>query len=165
MTLLQKRTGATTLNKIGAGTVEIKGANFTHTDGTDARNDTAWSVAAGTLYYNQNDAAQAGFASVTLTGGTLKFKVDGGSCTKMNVKAGATVALGDSVATLAVAVGAAPTAGEYVLIDVAAGGTVTGSFANSTVTVGSKSYKVVTNGGDGNDLAIVQGTGMVLMMR
>jgi hypothetical protein len=165
MTLLQKRTGATTLNKTGSGTVEVKGANFTHTDGTDARSTIAWNLNAGTLYYNQNDAAQAGFASVTLTGGTLKFKVDGATCTKMNVAAGATVALGSAVATLAVEAGAAPTASQYVLIDVGAGGTVTGNFADSKVTVGSKNYSVVTNGGDGNDVAlnqIVSGTLILL---
>jgi fibronectin-binding autotransporter adhesin len=167
MTLLRKRTGATTLNMTGAGTVEIKGANFTHTDGTDARNDTSWSVAAGTLYYNQNDAAQAGFAGVSLASGTtLKFKVDGATCAKMNVKDGGTVTLGSAVATLAIEPGAAASQSEYVLINVGTGGTVTGSFANSTVTVGSKSYRVVTNGGDGNDVALKQITpGTLIMFR
>jgi hypothetical protein len=166
MTLLQKRTGATTLNKIGAGTVEIKGANFTHTDGTDARNTITWNLSAGTLYYNQDDAAQAGFAGVTLTGGALKFKVDGATCAKMNVAAGATVALGAGVATLAVEAGAAPTAGEYVLINVGAGGTVSGNFSNTSVALGSRGYKVVTNGGDGNDVALAyQPKGSLFLVR
>jgi hypothetical protein len=163
-TLLRKRTGATTLNKIGAGTVEIKGANFTHTDGTDARGTTTLKLDAGTLYYNQNDASAADFAGVTLTGGTLKFKLDGASCTKIN--SAAAVALGSSVATLALEAGATPSQSQYVLIQVAGtSGGVTGAFANSKVTVGSKNYQVVTNGGDGNDVAlnqIVSGTLILL---
>jgi hypothetical protein len=155
ITMMAKRTGATTLNKTGAGTVEVKGANFTHTDGTDAHSTITWNVNVGTLYYSQDDAAQAGFAGVSLASGTtLKFKVDGATCTKMNVKDGGTVTLGAGVATLAVEPGAAASQSEYVLVDVGAGATVTGSFANSTVTVGSKSYRVVTNGGDGNDVAL-----------
>jgi hypothetical protein len=164
MTLLQKRTGATTLNKIGDGTVEIKGANFTHTDGTDARGTTTLKLDAGTLYYNQNDASAADFAGVTLTGGTLKFKLDGASCTKIN--SAAAVALGSSVATLALEAGATPSQSQYVLIQVAGtSGGVNGAFANSKVTVGSKNYQVVTNGGDGNDVAlnqIVSGTLILL---
>jgi hypothetical protein len=70
-----------------------------------------------------------------------------------------------SLISCAVELGAAASQNEYVLVDVGAGATVTGSFANSTVTIGAKNYSVVTNGGDGNDVAlnqIVSGTLILL---
>lgn len=49
LTLLSKRTGDTTLNKIGAGTVDLAAVAYTHTDGTSATADFDWNVTAGTL--------------------------------------------------------------------------------------------------------------------
>jgi fibronectin-binding autotransporter adhesin len=70
VTLLQKRTGGTTLNKIGLGTLEIKGVNFTNTDGTDARAGFTWNVNAGMLKYSQVDSG-ANYAAVNVSGGFI----------------------------------------------------------------------------------------------
>jgi len=70
ITLLSKRTGATTLNKIGAGTVDLEEVAYTHTDGTSAAAAFAWNVTAGTL---QAPDGLSLANSVTLSGAsTLK---------------------------------------------------------------------------------------------
>jgi len=98
ITLLSKRTGTNTLNKIGAGTVEVKNVSFAHTDGADARGTFTWNVNAGTLRYNQVDtgANYAGFNvanGATLAGsGTILGTVTAAS--------GAILAPGNSAGTL-----------------------------------------------------------------
>jgi len=69
ITLLSKRTGATTLNKIGDGLVNLAAIAFTHTDGTSATADFSWNVTAGTL---QSPDGGSLANSVTLNGGTLQ---------------------------------------------------------------------------------------------
>ena len=49
ITLMSERTGSTTLNKIGTGTVVMKNVAFTNTDGTDASANFTINVQAGTL--------------------------------------------------------------------------------------------------------------------
>jgi autotransporter-associated beta strand protein len=81
MTLLQKRTGATTLKKVGAGTLEIKGVNLTHTDGTDASGVFTWDVNVGTLKLNGTgvnttiltDGNTATTSDILISGGTLEL--------------------------------------------------------------------------------------------
>lgn len=70
MTLLSKRTGATTLNKIGAGTVDLAAVAYTHTDGTGAGSGFSWNVTEGTL---QTPDGASLASSVTLSNAsTLK---------------------------------------------------------------------------------------------
>jgi hypothetical protein len=52
MTLLAKRTGATTLIKDGAGTLALRGLQYTHADGTDASASFGWTVQQGTLDFD-----------------------------------------------------------------------------------------------------------------
>jgi autotransporter-associated beta strand protein len=81
MTLLQKRTGLTTLKKVGAGTLEIKGVNLTHTDGTDASGVFTWDVNVGTLKLNGTgvnttiltDGNTATTSDILISGGTLEL--------------------------------------------------------------------------------------------
>ncbi|MGD0896961.1 MAG: autotransporter-associated beta strand repeat-containing protein, partial [Thermoguttaceae bacterium] len=54
-----ERTGTTTLNKIGAGTVRVANVQFTNTDGTDASATFGWNVAGGTLQIGANNAMPA----------------------------------------------------------------------------------------------------------
>jgi hypothetical protein len=68
ITLMAKRTGATTLNKIGAGTNEVRNVAFTHTDGTDAQAGFTYNVNAGTLFYTGTDAG-SGYAAMTVASG------------------------------------------------------------------------------------------------
>ena len=107
ITLMAERTGGTTLNKIGAGTVQVSNVAFTNVDGSDARSTFTWNVNAGTLNYAQNDAAGAKFAGfnvnsgATLTGsGTLNGDVV--------VHGGGILAPGNGVGTLTIGTAATP---------------------------------------------------------
>jgi hypothetical protein len=73
LTMVRKRTGATTLIKVGAGTLVIAEADYTHTDGTSARGSFTWSLVEGTLLYNHNDndeGVRPDFAAFNVGAGT-----------------------------------------------------------------------------------------------
>ena len=55
LTLMRKRTGTTTLYKVGAGTLVVAEADYIHTDGTSARAAFTWNVDAGTVIYKHDD--------------------------------------------------------------------------------------------------------------
>ena len=96
MTLLQTRTGATTLNKTGAGTVNINNAAFTKIDGTDDRSGFSFAVSAGTLDYNQTDAmGSSAFGGVSVSSGGA-FGGNGVINSTVTVATGGTFAPGAS---------------------------------------------------------------------
>jgi fibronectin-binding autotransporter adhesin len=97
ITLMAKRTGSTTLNKVGAGTVEVKNAAFTHVDGSDARGAFTWNINAGTLLWSQDDSAAAALGGVSVSaggnlavGGKLKsaLVLNGGTLTSGGLSTG-----------------------------------------------------------------------------
>jgi hypothetical protein len=92
VTLMAKRTGATTLRKVGAGTVTITNAAFTHVDGTSARAAFSLDVREGTLVYNQSDSG-ADFAGTTVRSGA---RLAGGGTLLSAVSASGTVAPSDA---------------------------------------------------------------------
>jgi hypothetical protein len=72
ITLMQKRTGTTTLKKVGDGILEVIEAEYTHTDGVSARTAFLWEVNDGTLLYEDDDTGLPDFQSFTVNaGGTL----------------------------------------------------------------------------------------------
>jgi fibronectin-binding autotransporter adhesin len=71
ITLMRKRTGGTTLTKVGAGTLTIADANYLHTDGTSARSAFTWNVTGGTLYYNDDDSGQPDFVELNVGIGSI----------------------------------------------------------------------------------------------
>ncbi|MFN5244461.1 MAG: beta strand repeat-containing protein, partial [Novosphingobium sp.] len=96
VTLLQMRTGGTTLNKIGLGTLEIRGVNFTNTDGTDARAGFTLNVNAGMLKYTQVDSGTgANFAAVNVSNATMEVtgSLIGTTPTSVMVNTGGTLLL------------------------------------------------------------------------
>ena len=191
ITLLQTRTGSTTLNLTGAGTVNFNNVLFNtiaddaSTTTNSARSAFTINVNSGKLDYNQADtsstatlapfaglsvqsgATLAGSGNVNVTNFTLStgstFAVSiasGTSYTQANV-AGA-VTLGG--ATLTVSLGSfTPTANSvYVIVNNTGSGKITDSFAGlangATVTVGTVNFKIFYNGGDGNDVVLVEAT-------
>jgi len=156
ITLLSARNGAgaaTSLNKIGAGTVVMQNVAFNHVGGTtnDARGTFTLNVNGGTLLYNQDDTALAGFAAVNVNSGGVLAAAPGSS-----LKAGSvTLQGGAGIASEATAPG--DPAGLTVNSNLTWNGTVTktgsgtynlaynGSAANVTVAAGAK--LVINTGG------------------
>ena len=118
ITLLATRTGATTINKIGAGTVDVVNAHFDNIGGAteSAKAGFTVNVNAGTLKYSQTDTGTA-FGGVNvnhtgtlIVGGTLHGSVavaSGGTikgtgtvAAPVAVAAGGTIAPGNSIGTL-----------------------------------------------------------------
>ena len=183
-TALQDRTGATTLNKVGLGTLDIEKVAYNKLDGTTSvRSSVTWNVSAGTLIYNQNDTttSAAPFSSVSIAGGatyggtgtlnTSAFTPSSGSAiiasissdtsyTKINVSGNAGVTLTGVTLTFA-PLAFTPTANTvYKLIDNTGAGSITGAFSNyangAAITLGSIDFKIFYNGGDGNDVILVE---------
>ena len=206
ITLMAARTGtgaATVLNKLGAGTVEIKNVAFT-TPGTntDARSQFTWNVNAGTLKYSQVDtgtnyyagvnvnsggtlsgtgtlnsavsvasggklAAGTGLGSGTLTvnsnvtltaGAVFEVGVSNSVCGKLTVSNGV-LTLGGTL-TVAVAPGASA-GNKYSIISATGSGSVTGTFSNRTVQVGSQTLPIVY---EGNSIRLAPPSGLVIMV-
>ena len=101
MTLLSKRTGATTLIKDGAGTVELRSLQYTHADGTDASASFGWTVQQGTLLVS-GSTSYAG--PTTVAGGSLRVNGSLGA-TSVTVQSGGLLggsgSIGGSVSVLA----------------------------------------------------------------
>ena len=68
ITLMRKRTGNTTLIKVGIGTLNIANTRCVHTDGSDATSSFIWQVTTGTLNYSQIDSG-ADYAGFTIQNG------------------------------------------------------------------------------------------------
>ncbi len=144
LTQMQKRTGGTTLTKVGAGTLAITDADYIHTDGTSARSGFAWNVTGGTLRYDKDDGAGANFAgfaigsgctlsgsgkingAVTVTSGTIS--PGNGGPGKLTV---GSASFDSSAATFAVDLNGATAGSGYDQLVVANGGTV--NLANATL--------------------------------
>ncbi len=144
LTLMQKRTGGTTLTKVGAGTLAIIDADYIHTDGTSARSGFTWNVTGGTLRYEKDDGAGANFAgfavgsgcslsgsgkingAVTVTSGTVS--PGNGGPGKLTV---GSVAFNSSAATFAVDLNGSAAGSGYDQLVVSSGGTV--NLANASL--------------------------------
>ena len=152
ITLMAKRTGATTLNKIGTGTLEVKGVNFTHTDGDDARSTMTINVNAGTLKYSQADTGDP-YAALTV-GANGTFKPTDGSLLKVNQLTLTTGAMLDVS-------GLTTTSGTITLIQ--GSNPVVGTFANANgqVTIGSATYTISYAG---NNVTLTRFNGTQIMI-
>ena len=73
---MRARSGLTTLNKVGLGTVNVENTAYTSVNGTanDARANFAWNVIAGRLNWNQTDTG-AKFNGMLI--GTLQLQAAG----------------------------------------------------------------------------------------
>jgi hypothetical protein len=100
ITMMRDRTGATTLTKLGAGTLVISNTAYRSLTGSDVRGSFTWQVNAGTLSYQQVDTG-ANFAGFTVTNATLAGtgKINGA----VTIQSNGTLSPGNSVGTFHVA--------------------------------------------------------------
>jgi hypothetical protein len=103
---MRKRTGTTTLNKIGLGTLDVRAVDFRHTDGTAAQGTFYWNVTNGVVQYNQNDGTNGAYAGFTVTNGATLCGTGTVNCVTAVVANAAILAPGETtngLGTLALA--------------------------------------------------------------
>jgi autotransporter-associated beta strand protein len=155
-----------TLNKSGAGTLTLSGANPNVAGSVVAQQGTVNGTGsiAGPLAANANAVVAPGLSVGQLTVGGLTLDPLAVLQVEMSGAAPGTgydqvvvngpVSLGGSVLEISLLSGFAPTSGTFTIIDNDGTDPVIGTFAQPSYTVGGTVFTVAYNGGTGNDVVL-----------